>query len=113
MRAELQKIFQREVGEQGQHGPQKFLGPGRHFPEKLRGQQALCKSLLLFRLHSWTVIPDGSQAGESNGSQPLALFQTVFPGFSAALQSWAGRRLSLILTERISERGCPRLVGSA
>lgn len=79
VRAELQKVFQREVGEQGQHGPQKFLGPGRHFPEKLRGQQAFCKSLLLFRLHSWAIIPDGSQAGERNGSQPLALFQTVVP----------------------------------
>ena len=64
MRTELQKVLQREMGEQGQRCPEQFLGPGGHFPKQLRGQQSPCQSLLLFRPHSRAVIPDGSQAGE-------------------------------------------------
>lgn len=68
VRAELQKILQRKVGEKGQRCPQQLLGPGGHFSKKLWSQQSLCQSLLLLRPHFWAVIPDGSQAAESKGS---------------------------------------------
>lgn len=66
------------MGEQRQHSPQQLLGPGGHFPEQLRGQQSPCQSLFLFRPHFWAVIPDGSQAGDSNESYlTFALFQIL------------------------------------
>ena len=71
VRTELQKVLQREMGEQGQCCPEQFLGPGGHFPKQLRGQESPCQSLLLFRPHSRAVIPDGGQAGERVGLTPL------------------------------------------